>query len=603
MWGFVKKVNYILDRRQKRNLILLAICIAIGSFFETISISAVLPIVNVVTDPAIINTSRRYRMIGDILGIHEVRQFVFVLSMIMIVVYLIKNIFLIFLYNLQFTYTTNNQRRLSYKLMQCYLSQDYLFHVSHNVAELQRNCSTDVDGFFQVLLNIIQLTTEVMTAAFLVVFLMFQDAATTLFIVCIMMVFLYLVLFVFKKKLTVVGIERRVVGAELIKWFLQSFQGIKEIKAANREQYFLDHYEKSYIESSKLNKKQLLMAIIPRPIMEVMVVCGLLTYVAIRILMGADMMKFVPTLTVFVIAAYRLLPSFNRVSGCLSIITGQKASVDSVYQDLHDIEGLRQEVLKDNQDKTEIRIDEGIELKNVTFYYPSKPEAVILDKVSLLIPRNKSIAFIGPSGAGKTTIADVILGVLKPEGGQVIAGGIDVYEHLHAWHRKVGYIPQNIYLMDDTIRANVAFGYSKEDTDDERVWNALSEAQLADYLLEHDMDLDSNIGAMGVKLSGGQRQRIGIARALYNEPEVLILDEATSALDTETETAVMESIDKLAGDRTLIIIAHRLTTIRNCDLVYEIRDGKVNQRDKNAVLTEYNHSLTENLNNQDMVNI
>ncbi len=532
-------------------------------------------------------------MIGDLLGLHEVRQYVFVLSMIMIGVYLLKNAFLIFLYDMQFKYTTNNQRRLSYKLMQCYLSQDYLFHVSHNVAELQRNCSSDVNGFFQVLLNIIQLTTEVMTASFLIVFLMLQDAATTLFIVCIMVIFLYFVLFVFKKILTKIGMEQRVISAEMNKWFLQSFQGIKEIKVSNREQYFLDHYEMNYEKSANLSKKNLLISIIPRPVMEVMVVCGLLSYVAIRILLGTDMMKFVPTLTVFVIAAYRLLPSFNRVSGCFSIITGSKASVDSVYQDLHDIEGLRQEVLKDNQDRTEIMIDEGIRLKDVTFYYPSKPEAVILDKVNLLIPKNKSVAFIGPSGAGKTTLADVVLGVLKPEGGQVLAGGVDVYDHLHSWHKHVGYIPQNIYLMDDTIRANVAFGYSKEDTDDDRVWKALSEAQLSDYFKEKGMDLDSNIGAMGVKLSGGQRQRIGIARALYNEPEILILDEATSALDTETETAVMESIDKLAGDRTLVIIAHRLTTIRNCDLVYEIRDGKVNLRDINEVMTEYTDKLNE----------
>ncbi len=593
MWSFVKKVNYILDRRQKRNLVILAVCIAIGSFFETISISAVLPIVNVVTDPEIINTGRRYKMIGDILGIHEVRQYVFVLSMIMISVYLIKNAFLIFLYDLQFRYTTHNQRRLSYRLMQCYMSQDYLFHVSHNVAELQRNCTSDVNGFFQVILNIIQLTTEVMTALFLVVFLMLQDAATTLFIVCIMLVFLYCIVFVFKRILTNIGMRQRAYAAEMNKWFLQSFQGIKEIKVSNREQYFLDHYESNYAISSDLSRKNLLISIVPRPVMEVMVVCGLLSYVAVRILMGAEIMRFVPTLTVFVIAAYRLLPSFNRISGCFSVITGQKASVDSVYQDLHDIEGLRQEVMKDNQDETKISLENGIELKEVTFYYPSKPEAVILNKVNLTIPKNKSVAFIGPSGAGKTTMADVILGVLKPEGGCVSADGVDVYEHLHAWHKHVGYIPQNIYLMDDTIRANVAFGFSKEDTDDERVWKALSEAQLADYFRDKGMDLDSNIGAMGVKLSGGQRQRIGIARALYNEPEILILDEATSALDTETETAVMESIDKLSGDRTLVIIAHRLTTIRNCDLVYEIRDGRVRLRDKEEVLAEYNEKLRE----------
>ncbi|MBO6148330.1 MAG: ABC transporter ATP-binding protein, partial [Lachnospiraceae bacterium] len=263
------------------------------------------------------------------------------------------------------------------------------------------------------------------------------------------------------------------------------------------------------------------------------------------------------------------------------------------YQDLYDIEGLRQQVLKDNEDKTEISMENGLKLSHVRFFYPSKPDAIILNDVSMEIPQNKSIAFIGPSGAGKTTLADVILGVLKPQEGSLIAGGHEIYEHLHAWHKKVGYIPQNIYLMDDTVRANVAFGYADEDIDDEKVWNALKEAQLDDFFRNTKKGLDTNIGAFGVKLSGGQRQRIGIARALYTEPEVLILDEATSALDTETETAVMESIDQLTGTKTMIIIAHRLTTIRNCSEVYEVRNGKVIKRNKEDVLREAVEQIQE----------
>ncbi len=584
--NLVKKVNYILDRRQKRNLIILTLCIVVGAFFETISVSSVLPVVSIVTDPGLIETNRWYRLIGDILNIHEVRQYIFALSMIMILVYLIKNLYLIFLYDLQFRYSTNNQRRISYRLMQCYLSQDYLFHVSHNVAELQRNCSTDVERFFIVILNLIQLVTELVTICFLMVLLIIQDVGTTLFIMGLVILFLYLVLVVFKRKLTVIGQRMQIVNTELNKWFLQSFQGIKEIKVKNREKYFLERYGEDYKVSTDLTRQSLLISIVPRPVMEVVVVCGLLGYVAIRILLGAELMKFIPTLTVFVIAAYRLLPSFNRISACLSLITGNKASVDSVYRDLHDIEELRQTLLEDEKDATELKLDQGIKLENVTFYYPSKPEAVIIDNVSIYIPRNRSVALVGPSGAGKTTLADIILGILKPADGRVIVDGKDVYDHLCVWHRAVGYIPQNIYLMDDTIRANVAFGISKEDTNDEKVWRALEEAQLAEYLRANDMNLDSNIGAMGVKLSGGQRQRIGIARALYNDPEVLILDEATSALDTDTETAVMESIYEMSGTRTMIIIAHRLTTIRNCDLVYEVRDGRVVERDKSEILEE-----------------
>ncbi len=586
MSGILKKINYILDRGQKQRLFLLGIAIMIGAFWETVSISAVLPLVNVVTDPTVIETNKYFRFIRDLFHIPDTRTYIFLMAMFMIAVYMIKNFYLIFLYNLQFRYTTNNQRRISYKLMQCYLSQDYLFHVSHNVAELQRNCSSDVGHFFSVILNLIQLVTEVMTVSFLVVLLLMQDVGTTLVILGIMIVFLFLVLVVFKKVLIDIGARQRVIGAEMNKWFLQSFGGIKEIKVANREQYFLDHYDENYRKSVKLSKKSMLISIIPRPTMETLVICGMLTYIAFRILMGEDIKSFVPILSVFIVAAVRMLPSFNRISGCFSVIMANKSSIDSVYQDLHDIEGLRLEVERDNRDETVISIENGIHLDKVRFYYPAKPDAIILQDVTFDIPKNRSVAFIGPSGAGKTTLADVVLGVLKPQGGHVYADGIDIYEHLHAWHKKVGYIPQNIYLMDDTVRANVAFGYSKEDTNDEQVWKALKEAQLEEIFRKSDKGLDTNIGAMGVKLSGGQRQRIGIARALYLEPEILILDEATSALDTETETAVMESIDNLAGTKTMVIIAHRITTIRNCDIVYEVRDGEIHERNKEEVLRE-----------------
>ena len=592
--NYLKKINYILDRRQKRNLIILTVCIAVGSLFETLSVSAVLPVVNVITDPEIIRTNKWFIILGRLLHIGEVRQFIFALSLILACLYIIKNIFLIFLYKLQFRYINNNQKRISYRLMQCYLSQDYLFHVSHSVSELQRNCGMDVANFFQVLLNVIQLTTELMTALFLVLFLLMQDAATTMFIICLMMVFMFFVLFFFKKQLIVIGMRQREISSEMNKWFLQSFQGIKEIKVANREQYFLDHYDENFSKSVVLSEKSMLISIIPRPVMEMLVICGLLTYVAIRVIMGVDLSKFVPTLAVFVVAAYRLLPSFNRISGCFSIITGLKASVENVYKDLHDIEGLRQKVVRDNVDNIEFSLETGIRLENIVFYYPSRPEAIILDGINLFIPHNRSVALIGPSGAGKTTLADVILGVLKPETGHVIVDGKDIYEHLHSWHKYVGYIPQNIYLMDDSIRANVAFGYSKEDTDDEKVWKALEEAQLAEYFRSKKIGLDDNIGAMGTKLSGGQRQRIGIARALYHEPEILILDEATSALDTDTETAVMESIDRLSGTKTMIIIAHRLTTIRNCDIIYEIKDGLVSERNKDEVLDQYLRDTKKN---------
>ncbi|MCR5776628.1 MAG: ABC transporter ATP-binding protein/permease [Lachnospiraceae bacterium] len=583
----LKKINYVLDKGQKLNLLILMLVIIGGSFLETLGVSAILPLVNIISKPEIIeDETSKYYLIKNMLSIPDAKTFVLIMAIVLIAVYIIKNLYLSFMYNLQYRYTFNNQRKVSYRLMQCYLSQDYLFHVSHNVADLQRNCSSDVNGFFQVVLNIIQLVTEAFTCLFLVTFLLMQDVATTLAVVVLMSGFIVFLIFFYRKKMTALGQKGRELGAIQGKWFLQAFGGIKEIKVQNKEQYFLDHYDESYRNSVKITRQQAVLGILPRPIMETVCICGLLGFMAVRIYLGAPMTNFIPIMSVFAVAAVRMLPSFNRISGCISMIMYSKPSLDAVYEDIHAIEGLRQEVVKDNNDTTKIELDDALRIKDVTFAYPSKPDKIIVDKVSFDIPKNKSIALIGPSGAGKTTLADVILGVLEPQEGHIYADDIDVYGHLHSWHKIVGYIPQSIYIIDDTIRNNVAFGVDPAEIDDTEIWRALEEAQLADFVREQPLGLDSNIGAGGVKISGGQRQRIGIARALYRNPKVLILDEATSALDNETESAVMESIEKLAGSKTMIIIAHRLTTIRNCDLIYEVKDGKVSPKTKDEVFSK-----------------
>jgi len=576
----LKKINYILDRGQKFRLMIVMLVILGGAFLETLGVSAVLPLVSIVTNPEIIHTNKYLSLIGQITGITEPGSFVLLMALVMIAVYIIKNIYILFMYNLQYRYTYNNQRRISYRLMECYMCQDYLFHVDHNVSELIRNTTSDVIGFFTVVLNVLQLVTEACTCAFLVVFLLMQDVATTVVVVTLMALFLYVVMGVFRKSLTAMGQKNRELSAVTSKWMLQAYQGIKDIKVSNKEKYFLDNYDESYKKQTVIQRKQSLLSIAPRPIMETVCICGLLGFMAFRIYLGADMASFVPVMSVFAIAAIRMLPSFNRISGCVGIIMFNKPSLEAVFDDLKAIEKLDKQLMLENNDTTEIALDKGIFCRDISFTYPSRPDKIILNGISLEVPKNNSVAFVGPSGSGKTTLADVILGVLKPQSGNILADDIDVYEHLNAWHRIVGYIPQTIYMIDDTVRANIAFGIDPKEVDDDEIWRALKEAQLDEFIKEQPLGLDTNIGSMGVKLSGGQRQRIGIARALYRNPQVLILDEATSALDNETETAVMEAIDSLAGSKTMIIIAHRLTTIRNCDIIYEVRNGKISRKTK-----------------------
>ncbi|MCR5487734.1 MAG: ABC transporter ATP-binding protein/permease [Lachnospiraceae bacterium] len=580
----LRKISYILNRHQKIRLMILMAMIFVGAFVELLGVSAVLPLVSAVTNPEVIHTNSRLSMIADFLGITDIRISILYMALLLVVIYIFKNIYITCMYDVTYRFTYNNQRRISNRMMECYLSQDYLFHVSHNVSELMRNISSDVNGFFTVVLAFLQMITEASVCAVLSIYLFIKDAKTTLMLVALLAVFLYVVMIIFKKKLKKMGQESREVGAQMNRAMLQAFGGIKEVKVANTEKYFTRRYDENYKKFALIQQRQLLLNIVPRPIMETVCICGLLLFMSIRIYMGEDMKSFVPVMSVFAIAAIRMLPSFNRISGYIGNIMFGMPSVDAVYNDLKGIEGLRQKFEEDDKDDTKIEVKDALKVSDVTFAYPSRPDKVILDHVDLTIPANKSVAFIGPSGAGKTTLADVILGVLKPDGGHILADETDVYKHPHAWHKIVGYIPQAIYLTDETVRSNVAFGIEPEEIDDERVWLALKEAQLDEFIREQPKGLDTNIGDRGVKLSGGQRQRIGIARALYRNPKVLVLDEATAALDTETETAVMEAIDSLAGTKTMIIIAHRLTTIRNCDLIYEIRDGKAALRKKEDVL-------------------
>jgi ABC-type multidrug transport system fused ATPase/permease subunit len=317
---------------------------------------------------------------------------------------------------------------------------------------------------------------------------------------------------------------------------------------------------------------------IPRPIMESVCICGLLGAFAIKMqFSGAQMSSFVSTMAVFVVAAVRMLPSFNRITGNIGSMMFDKPAIDSVYHDLVEIEELMDKRKLTEEADAKIVLNDRLKVDGISFHYPESEEWV-LNHANLVIEKNQSVAIIGASGAGKTTMVDIILGLLEPQEGKITVDGIDIWTHMESWHQSIGYIPQSIYLMDDTIRANIAFGVPESDINDDAIAEALVEAQLDQFVASLPEGLDTVIGDRGVKLSGGQRQRIGIARALYRNPEVLILDEATSALDNETEREVMAAIDGLHGQRTMIVIAHRLTTIRNCDAIYEVANGVITRK-------------------------
>ena len=544
----------------------------IGAFFELLGVSAILPFINVVLEPDAIKTTSYLSFFYDLLGFHSVNDFMIFLGVCLIVVYIVKNIYVAMMYDAQYRFTYRNQCRISSRLLSSYLQESYLFHVEHNSAELLRNVNMDVAVFFQVVLGMLQLFTEVSVCFVLVVFLLFMDVWITIGVAVLLGVFAMGFMKLFRVRLREMGLKSRNYQAEMNKWMLQAMGGIKEIKVMNREVFFGEKYKTAYYLYAESQRKYSLLGILPRPILEMFCVTGLLIVVVIRLLCGVELDNFIPTLSVFAIAAFRMLPSFNRITNNMNTVMFNRTAVDRIYSDLKQSEQyLGEKCLKTT---AEVDFQKEISVEGLVFTYP-KADKPVLNKVSLKIPKNTSVAFIGPSGAGKTTLADLVLGVLEPQCGKILVDGKNIQSGMDSWHKKLGYIPQSIYIMDDTLRNNVAFGVLEEDIDDVKVWKALEEAQLKDFVGTLEDGLDTNIGEGGMRLSGGQRQRIGIARVLYNDPQVLVLDEATSALDTETESAVMEAIENFNGKKTMIIIAHRLSTVKNCNIVYKVDDHNV----------------------------
>lgn len=579
-----KKINYVLDRRQKTNLSVLLVIILIGAFVELLGVSAIMPLIDVAMEPGTIGEKWYFVLISKNTGITDANQMIVLLAFVLIAIYILKNVYVTMMYSLQYRFIFNNQQRLSVRMMKSYMQQDYLFHVSRNVAEFQRNIINDVNGFYTVTLNALQFLAEFSVSVVLVAFLLVQDWVSTLAVASLLFLFMGFFTIFFRKVLVRIGEESRLANVSVTKWLLQAFSGVKEIKVANKERFFIANYDRSYRDCARIQRQQSMLTYLPKPVMETVCICSLMIAMIIKIVVvKSDITSFVTTLSVFAVAAFRMLPSFNKITGYISGMMFNKPSIDAVYNDLREIEQLMARRTADHEDTVKVKLGTAIRLDRVSFRYP-KAEKWILKNASLEISKNTSVALIGASGAGKTTAADLILGILEPQEGAVMIDGTDIRKCMTSWHEDVGYIPQTIYLMDDSIRANIAFGIPEAEIDDAAVGKALQEAQLDRFVHALPEGADTVIGDRGVKLSGGQRQRIGIARALYRNPSVLILDEATSALDNETEKEVMEAIDGLHGTRTLIVIAHRLSTIKKCDRIYEVENGVFVEKRKEKVL-------------------
>lgn len=580
----VKKLRYVFDRKDKMKLVGLAILMIIGSVLELLAVAVFNPFIEVLMQTSSIEDDSFLKLFFAHIHLNGIEQYLVVLSALIAVIYLVKNIYLSFLQNviLSFSYTT--RMNLATRLLTTYMNEPYTFHLSKNIAEMQRCLQSDTSQFMSLINSCLQLTVEMVTCLALAAYLFHTSHSITVVIGVLLLLCIGLFFMISKKVSSRLGRQNENYNAKLFQWINQSLGGIKELKILQREEYFIDSYKTNYkklIWGARVNE---LIAALPKYIVETVAMVGLVFAIIIKLLFGHGALEtFIPQIAVFAVAAFRLLPSVGRVNAYINSIMYNKASLDMIYDDLKEINSEPVQEIEWQEKKEKWIFTKGVTVEHVSYHYPDSDVEVLHD-ISLEIPKGKTVALIGPSGAGKTTLADIILGLLPPVSGVVRMDQHNVYENLRSWREKLGYIPQSIYLSDDTIRNNVAFGIYEAQIDDNAIWKALEKAQLKEFVQGLEKGLDTYVGDRGVRLSGGQRQRIGIARALYHDPEILVLDEATSALDSSTEQAVMESIESLQGLKTMIIIAHRLTTIKNADLVYEVSGGNVTLRDKNEVI-------------------
>lgn len=566
----LSQIAFILDKKQKLQLWGVLLVIILTTFVELVGVTIVLPLVELIMNPDIINEGGLLGKIYYFCGFKSVNYYILFIAISFIVIYFVKNIFIIVSYDFQHKFTFLNQKLIATRMLRCYMKQNYSFHLMHNSAELIRGINTDVAMMFQAILAILGLVAETLICITLGIFLLLKDAMMTLIVASMLILFVLFFLKKFKVYLKQIGEEDRGYAMGIVKWLQQSFNGLKATKIMQREEFFLRNFDYQYDKWANLERTYRNLQIMPRPMMESLCIAALMVAIIIKVQMGTDMAAFAGTISVFAIAAFRLLPSFNRITTYISAMAFNSPAFEAVYSELKKIDELHIEE-GSSADAALLPFEKEIELKDISYKYETADDYV-LQNINFVIPKNSSVAFVGPSGSGKTTLVDIVLGLLMPASGDILVDGTSVKTHMSVWQKHFGYIPQTIYLMDDTIRNNILYG---ADLDQERLQKAVQEAQLTDFIATLPNGLDTEIGEAGVRLSGGQRQRIGIARALYSNPEILILDEATSALDGETESGVMDAIKLLSGKKTIIIIAHRLSTVAHCDYKIEVANKGV----------------------------
>lgn len=578
----VQKIAYLFDRKQLWQLGGLAVLILIGGILETLGVSMMLPVAEAVMAPDKVMENELVSRIAAFLGITSSRSLIVLMLGALIVIFIFKNAYLLFLTFVQNTFVTRNRNRMISRVMREFLNRPYEDYLGADIPTVFRLTDSDIPNAFQLILVLIQMTTEIVVAVSICIVLVWVSPLISIGCGVLFLGMTLIITRVLKPRLNAIGRRNQEIQSRIAKWRIQSIYGLKDVKVLHREEFFVRNYYESGAIGANVARNYAVLNNTPRLLIEAIFIAAMLTFILVYMLEDGDLTVLMPQLMAFAAAAVRVMPATNRINTYLSEIAYAQPCLDYLYENLTEsmkqdvngsVTGLTKEAQRQEQDSPLVLADR-IVLDHIGFTYPNTEKPIFTD-AHMEIKRGQSVGIMGPSGAGKSTIVDILLGLLHVQSGTITCDGRDIFENYPSWLAKIGYIPQSIYLIDESIRDNIAFGIDADKIDEKRIWEVLEEAQLKSFVEELPEGLDTAIGDRGVRISGGQRQRLGIARALYHNPEILVFDEATSALDGDTEAAVMEAVNSFHGKKTMVIIAHRLNTIAKCDVIYKVENEKI----------------------------
>lgn len=574
----IQKLKFLLNPQQKKQLFILLFLLIIGMFFEMAGLGVLIPALGLMLNTNEVNEYPIFQPFFNAIGNPSQKELVLYGMLFLVLLYLIKALFLVFLSWRQSKFSAEFSADLSSRLFFGYLRQGYSFHLQRNSAELLRNIRGEVSEFTEITKSVIILTIEFTVVVGIGFVLILQNPLGTLVVSSLLGLSSFVVYSLTKKKLLNWGERRQAHEGKMNQHLLQGIGGIKEVKLYGKEKNFLKEFDTHNLGRARVITLQYTMMYFPRLYLEFMAVVALAGAVIMMIIQGKPLAGFVTTIGIFVAGAFRMIPSVNRIMGSVQFIRYSGPVVDVLYKECKLIRDSDSKNFE-NSSGPMVLFNKEIMLQGINFTY-ALGDHKTLENITIRISKGETIGFIGPSGSGKSTLIDITLGLLSPDSGNVFVDGKNINHNMRSWQNQIGYVPQTIYLTDDTIRRNVAFGIPDELINNEAVEKAIKSAQMTDFINDLPEGMYTLVGENGVRLSGGQRQRIGLARALYNDPSLLVLDEATSALDSNTEFDVMEAVSTLKNSKTIIIVAHRLSTLHNCDCIYKLENGKIIQAGK-----------------------